>query len=332
MTWILPKNLELSNFARVTEAFVSDLDEQSRICASLLLVRSKVLQQRTWSLKWKRDSWTRHLSGRILKPSQASSFTDLLTSSLRVSRVNHSAQQGTVTPMMTRDTCSLTLNSQSSTCNRPLSFLKTSKGSSAPSSSQMTGQTKREQPFCSMSSESWKEWVTQQRQEYSARKKLVLPTAENGCSSSLNYPTPDCCPDAPDKNSNKTNGPKSLREAANWPTASARDWKDTPGMSTMRDGRGGDRTHRPAAEDGVLLWPSRPGEPQHGWEPPRVVGQTESPMGGNTDGATDWLDNAELYTTCDNRTDELRLLGNGVVPATAELAFIVLMNKLVKKC
>jgi len=55
-------------------------------------------------------------------------------------------------------------------------------------------------------------------------------------------------------------------------------------------------------------------------------------MGGNTDGATDWLDNAELYTTCDNRTDELRLLGNGVVPATAELAFIVLMNKLVKKC
>jgi hypothetical protein len=28
-----------------------------------------------------------------------------------------------------------------------------------------------------------------------------------------------------------------------------------------------------------------------------------------------------LYVSCDNRTEELRLLGNGVVPATAELAF-----------
>jgi hypothetical protein len=35
-----------------------------------------------------------------------------------------------------------------------------------------------------------------------------------------------------------------------------------------------------------------------------------------------------LCVTCDNRTDELRLLGNGVVPATAELAFKILFNEL----
>jgi hypothetical protein len=35
-----------------------------------------------------------------------------------------------------------------------------------------------------------------------------------------------------------------------------------------------------------------------------------------------------LCVTCDNRTDELRLLGNGVVPATAELAFKILLNEL----
>jgi hypothetical protein len=40
------------------------------------------------------------------------------------------------------------------------------------------------------------------------------------------------------------------------------------------------------------------------------------------------MDNAELYVSCDNRTDELRLLGNGVVPATAERAFRVLMAEL----
>ena len=33
------------------------------------------------------------------------------------------------------------------------------------------------------------------------------------------------------------------------------------------------------------------------------------------------LNDREYYEKCDNRTDELRLLGNGVVPATAEKAF-----------
>ena len=105
-------------------------------------------------------------------------------------------------------------------------------------------------------------------------------------------------------------------------------------------------------------WPSRPGEPQHGWEPPRVVAdghridrsapaegrehdqqagpagekprqrQTQPPLGGDTHGTSDWLDYAELCVSCDNRTDELRLLGNGVVPATAERAFRVLIQQL----
>ena len=170
----------------------------------------------------------------------------------------------------------------------------------------------------------------------------------------------------------------------------------------------------PAWNDGGDVWPSRPGEPQHGWEPPRVVGavpakladfcsrdsqswadttqtsgegvgtwgqsedampncgsslcggnqgnestprvvgnsklqnlegrtiggddhteelakgcagETESSLGRDADGPTDRMDDAELYVTCDNRTDELRLLGNGVVPATAERAFRVLMGQ-----
>jgi DNA (cytosine-5)-methyltransferase 1 len=130
------------------------------------------------------------------------------------------------------------------------------------------------------------------------------------------------------------------------------------------------------AGSGCNVWPSRPGEPQHGWEPPRVVGnptqlqrnggnnyggsdqqsekwngsvkllgqprdadddfrsrnagsQTQPPLGGDTDGTSDWMDYAELYTTCDNRTDELRLLGNGVVPATAERAFRTLIKELI---
>ena len=147
-------------------------------------------------------------------------------------------------------------------------------------------------------------------------------------------------------------------------------------------------------------WPSRPGEQQHGWEPPRVVGDTEnqrsrtlrpehegqqrqsstsgtggserladddecrsygradgscgrigqsceasedaagsgstsdgmrktqSSLGGDPDGTSNRMDDAQLYVSCDNRTDELRLLGNGVVPATAEKAFRTLINEL----
>ncbi len=58
---------------------------------------------------------------------------------------------------------------------------------------------------------------------------------------------------------------------------------------------------------------ARPGETQYDWEEPRTV---ESGMGRTVDGFA-------------SRVDELRLLGNGVVPAQAELAFRTLWEKLI---
>jgi len=140
-------------------------------------------------------------------------------------------------------------------------------------------------------------------------------------------------------------------------------------------------------------WPSRPGQPQHEWEPPRVVGnatvmqcdssddysrishsgeslpepgdtggatgmgdtadgdgasrektgcqeinaggsdwvrgsQAQPALGGDADGPAGGLDYGQLCIASDNRTDELRLLGNGVVPATAYLAFTTLCKEL----
>lgn len=57
-------------------------------------------------------------------------------------------------------------------------------------------------------------------------------------------------------------------------------------------------------------------------------GQTESSLGGDADGSPGGMDYAELCISGDNRTDELRLLGNGVVPATATLAFETLLEGL----
>lgn len=62
MTWILPKQLHTLASALDTEALISDLNEQSQICAQSLLLRSKPSPARIWSRKWKRDSWTQHLS------------------------------------------------------------------------------------------------------------------------------------------------------------------------------------------------------------------------------------------------------------------------------
>jgi len=56
--------------------------------------------------------------------------------------------------------------------------------------------------------------------------------------------------------------------------------------------------------------------------------QVEPTLGGDSDGTTRGMGYAELSVTCDNRTDELRLLGNGVVPATATLAFQTLLAEL----
>ena len=96
---------------------------------------------------------------------------------------------------------------------------------------------------------------------------------------------------------------------------------------------------------GDQVWPARPSEPQHDWEEPRVVvnstskglertrgkslqgadkgltltdrssGQTEPRLGRATNGAS-------------SRVDRLRLLGNGVVPATAAKAFVTLSQRL----
>jgi hypothetical protein len=53
---------------------------------------------------------------------------------------------------------------------------------------------------CPTSSKTWQEWVIERRGAYSVRLKSVHHTNASGCSS--------------------------------WPTASARDWKDSPGMAT----------------------------------------------------------------------------------------------------
>ena len=98
--------------------------------------------------------------------------------------------------------------------------------------------------------------------------------------------------------------------------------------SRSSTGRSNARHQEVSQSEHRNLWPSRPGEQQYAWEPPRV---TQPEVVRNPDGPASGLDYAELCVTCDNRTDELRLIGNGVVPATAALAFRTLLREVTSK-
>jgi len=75
-------------------------------------------------------------------------------------------------------------------------------------------------------------------------------------------------------------------------------------------------------------YPAPRGRDQYSWEPPRVTREAQPAMGRDIDGASGRMDYAQLSRSVDNRTDELRLLGNGVVPDTAARAFRVLWGQL----
>lgn len=94
----------------------------------------------------------------------------------------------------------------------------------------------------------------------------------------------------------------------------------------------------------VDVWPLHFGGSQHKWEPPRITDGVEPPLGGNADGPADGLDFPRCTGLSDseleevygwmvkgtNRTDELRMCGNGVVPQTAYRAFQVLYAELTR--
>ena len=172
MTWILPKQLHTLASVQDTEVLISDLAEQSQVCEQSLLVRSKPLPVRTWSQKWKRDCWTALLSGRILKPSHTSSFTNEWTSFLEVTHANHSVQQGSEQDQTTQDTFGLSSQTEFDLCDPRCASSRTSKDT-----------LRWDSPALSAT---WKNWVTKCRGEYSARLNAVRHT--NGSVSS-SWPT-----------------------------------------------------------------------------------------------------------------------------------------------
>ncbi len=158
----------------------------------------------------------RHLCLRTLRPSLTQSFVDAWTSSLEDSRVSHSQLQESVKLLKTQDTSSLTSQTESESANLELFSLKTYKESSV-------ARQPTESQFSNMSSESWKEWVTEQRQEYSQRKKSAHLIRE---SESLFWATPIANDAKGSDYAGRKKNPKALYlggQVKNWSTPTVMD-------------------------------------------------------------------------------------------------------------
>lgn len=242
--WIIPKSIT-SAYALATEALISDSAELSEACAQSLFVRSKPSPSRTWSLKWKRDSWTQHLFGRALRTSHSESFVDWWISSLEATRANRSPPQESEKEKTTPGTSGPGSQMVFDFVNQDCASSRTSRDTSRWDSPQ--------------SSATWKKWVTKCRGEYSARLKSAPRTSASGCSfsprgmagchsqadsESASWPTPrtqdskhgECTQYELGRDKGKDLlhvrvERESKEEQKMWPTASARDWKDSPGMS-----------------------------------------------------------------------------------------------------
>jgi predicted transcriptional regulator len=155
MTWILPRQLHTLACALDTAALSLDCTEQSEVCAQSLFVRSKPSQSQTWLRKWKRDSWTQHLSGRILRPSLGQRFATEWTSSLGATHASPSVQPGSEKVSKTRGIFGRLLQMVFDFSDPSSASLKTSKDISRWG--------------CPTSSKTWQEWVIERRGAYSAR-------------------------------------------------------------------------------------------------------------------------------------------------------------------
>jgi len=183
------------------------------------------------------------------------------------------------------------------------------RASSVPNLREINGQTQQKPQWLYMSSENWSAWVIAQRQEYSARLKWEPPTKENG-SSSWRSPTAS-----------------QIGIEAGLLTKSGAPWVGV-GRAYRKDGS--NKQHslemQVLATDGQLEQAANNSSGSHleksQLNPRWVETLMGLPIG--------WVDpfHKGNHLACTNRIDELRLLGNGVVPQTAERAFRVLLNRL----
>ena len=267
--WILPKNYQLSShFAQAMVASKEDLTLSGLNIESSLMWRSKPTPLRTWLTRWKQDSYLQHLFTRILKPSQHTSFETKLASSLAVIPANPLAQQDSEKEPMTQDTYGLTLGDTLKQLDLFSASLRMSKDTLVSDSEKslanwskmviaQRGEYSQRVKLAHLTKEkestSWPtatvfdvtggsyptelvngQWRSKHSKDpnspwYGAKLKDAVETAEK-------FPTPgttECRSDTLNLVNRVIKGKQIMltHHVRLYPTPSARDWKDSPGMA-----------------------------------------------------------------------------------------------------
>lgn len=352
--WILPKNYPLSShYVADMVASSEDLSLLDTIIDSSLFVRSKPMSKSSLLRKWKRDTWFQRLCGQILKPSQHRFFETKLISYLQAIPANRSAKLDEGGGKMINDTCGLTSRNTSEQLDLFNASSKTCKDTSRWDSPQ--------------SSQIWKNWVIEQRGEYSQRKKSALRIREKEC---LSWPTPEAWTvqkyflqkdgqkktqrsknltamalngelSQPDQNKSNMNGKN--QELSNWPTPAARDHKGTNSPEkTIARIDAGLRANMGQLPNAVMVneiknWPTpTKSDMKDTWNGGRgetLVSKMKEKRSGKLN--PDWCEQLmglpvgwTKIDDADDRISRLMAIGNGVVPQTAALAWVTLSEKI----
>lgn len=208
--WIIPS--QLLKCAPDMEALdLASKESLARDCEPSHIVSLRGSLKPISSVKWRRDSWMRHLFGTILRPSLTGNFTASWTSLLRDTLASHSPQRESGKGKMTQGTSGHTSETQLELWNPECVSLKMSKDIFRWDSPQ--------------SSAIWKNWVTRCRGEYSARVKSARLTKEKGSSS---WPT---------ASSRDWKGSPGMAQTATNPDGSHRDRTDQLARAVYQHGQ-----------------------------------------------------------------------------------------------
>ncbi len=232
-----------SHFVADTEGSTLDSTELSQMLTQSCTWKTKFLPPASWSKILKKADWMTRLFGPISRRLTLARGGAELMQSWAATLASRSPLRESGKEQKTRGTCGHTLQESLTLFGQEYASLKTCAGTFDWDCQKCLGNSEA--------------LVTELGREYSQRRKSALRTDERECSFLQKWPTPRAAKEEAEEAGKRRNNPmlSTVVTQQLWPTACARDWKDTPGQAL--EGTNPDGSHRSRTDKlpmAVELW------------------------------------------------------------------------------